>query len=157
MAHTRVRPRRREATFALRSVEHGPGRGEQPEPAADQAEADQLEDARDHFADHCATCHGNDGGGKTAINDGLYPPAPDLRARATQELTDGELLDIIKNGIRFTGMPGWGGDDEENWKLILFIRHLPELSEKELASMRDVNREPGDAGIDHGHSSRHYE
>ena len=73
------------------------------------------------------------------INRGLYPPAPDLREPGTQGLTDGELFSIIKNGIRFTGMPGWGGEDEENWKLVLFIRHLPKLTAKEKELMREVN------------------
>ena len=98
-----------------------------------------VAEARDHFADHCATCHANDGGGKTMINSGLYPPAPDLRGEDTQSLTDGELFFIIKNGIRFTGMPGFGGGDNENWKLVLFIRHLPKLTAEELGLMEEVN------------------
>lgn len=99
-----------------------------------------LAEARDHFADHCATCHANDGSGKTLINEGLYPPAPDLREPTTQELTDGELFYIIKNGIRFTGMPGWGGEDDENWKLVLFIRHLPRMNEDELELMKEASK-----------------
>ncbi len=98
-----------------------------------------IAEARDHFADHCAICHANDGSGKTQINDGLYPPAPDMRVAVTQDLSDGELFYIIKNGIRFTGMPGWGGDDEENWKLVVFIRHLPKLTAKELDLMEEIN------------------
>jgi len=98
-----------------------------------------VAEARDHFADHCAICHANDGSGKTMINEGLYPPAPDLRGEETQGLADGELLHIIKNGVRFTGMPGWGGDDEDNWELVLFIRHLPQLSTKELELMQELN------------------
>jgi len=39
-------------------------------------------------------------------------------------------------GSRFTGMPGWGGSDEENWKLVLFLRHLPNLTPEEM--MEDV-------------------
>jgi len=97
-----------------------------------------VAEGRDHFADHCALCHANDGGGKTMINEGLYPPAPDLREHETQDLSDGELLYIIKNGVRF-GMPGWGGDDNDNWKLVLFIRHLPELSSKERELMKEIN------------------
>lgn len=100
-----------------------------------------LAEARDHFADHCAVCHGNDGAGATPINDGLYPPAPDLREPTTQQLSDGELLRIIENGIRFTGMPGWGGTGDENWKLVLFLRHLPELTHEELELMREINPE----------------
>ncbi|MEW5976311.1 MAG: c-type cytochrome [Acidobacteriota bacterium] len=98
-----------------------------------------IAEARDHFADHCAICHANNGIGKTQINAGLYPPAPDMREKQTQDLTDGEIFYIIKNGIRFTGMPGWGGEDEENWKLVLFIRHLPKLTPKEIELMNEIN------------------
>ena len=98
-----------------------------------------IAEARDHFADHCAFCHANDGTGKTAVNEGLYPPAPDLRDSWTQGLTDGEIFAIIRDGIRFTGMPGWGGEDEENWKLVLFIRHLPKLTQEELQLMEKPN------------------
>lgn len=98
-----------------------------------------IAEGRDHYADHCAVCHGNDGSGKTMINEGLYPPAPDMREAETQNLSDGEILYIIKNGIRFTGMPGWGGGDDENWKLVAFIRHLPKLSQREIGFMDEVN------------------
>ena len=62
-----------------------------------------------------------------------------MRKQTTQGLTDGEIFYIIKNGVRFTGMPGFGGEDEENWKLVLFIRHLPELSTKEIELMQELN------------------
>ena len=45
-----------------------------------------LAEDRDHFADHCALCHANDGSGQTQINAGLYPPAPDMREEGTQKL-----------------------------------------------------------------------
>ena len=128
----REKPTAVEAFLARKSSRpgHAPGvKGmKNPLPATPLAVAE----ARDHFADHCATCHANDGSGKTMINSGLYPPAPDMRQDDTQQLSDGELFYIIKNGIRFTGMPGWGGHDEENWKLVLFLRHLPELSPEEV-------------------------
>src|SRR6266545_6919457 len=66
-----------------------------------------LSEARAHFADHCALCHGNDGRGETQIGRNLYPKAPDMTSSATQSLSDGELFYIIKNGIRLTGMPAW--------------------------------------------------
>lgn len=98
-----------------------------------------LAEARDHFADHCAVCHANDGSGRTPLAAGLYPPVPDMRTGYTQELSDGELFYIIKEGIRFSGMPGWGGDDEENWKLVHFIRHLPRLTKEEIGFMQEIN------------------
>jgi mono/diheme cytochrome c family protein len=100
-----------------------------------------IAEGRDHFADHCAVCHANNGSGKTEMGGNMYPPAPDMRLADTQHLSDGALFYIIKNGIRFTGMPGWGGEDEENWKLVLFIRHLPQLSAAELDLMKEINNQ----------------
>lgn len=103
-----------------------------------------LADGRAHFADHCAICHGNDGRGETEIGTGLYPKAPNMREDDTQKLTDGELFYIIKNGVRFTGMPAWGdpestADDESNWKLVHFIRHLPRLTAQDIQEMERLN------------------
>jgi mono/diheme cytochrome c family protein len=103
---------------------------------------DVLTEARAHWANHCATCHANDGGGDTPMGRNLYPKAPDMRASATQGLSDGELYYIIENGIRLTGMPAWGtgGDqDKESWSLVAFIRQLPQLTGAELAEMRKLN------------------
>ena len=108
-----------------------------------------LAEARDHFADHCAQCHANSGSGKTMFGEGMYPPPPDLRLKSTQELTDGELFNIVQNGIRFTGMPGFGGDDVVNWKLVLFLRHIPDLSEEEQELMSEVNKMSLEKGSQH--------
>src|SRR6266852_337629 len=106
------------------------------------ASPDNLRDARRHFADHCTVCHGNEGTGDTPIGKGLYPKPPDLRAEDTQKLSDGELFWIIENGVRFTGMPAFGGShgsEEDSWKLVRFIRHLPQLSTVERLEMERYN------------------
>jgi hypothetical protein len=98
--------------------------------------------ARGHFADHCAQCHANDGSGNTEMGRNLYPKPPDMRARGTQDKSDGELFFIIQNGIRLTGMPAWGEaghDEEESWMLVSFIRRLPSLTDEDLAAMEYLN------------------
>lgn len=72
----------------------------------------------------------------------LYPKAPDMRAADTQDLSDGELYFIIKNGVRLSGMPAWGepGDgDADSWKLVHFIRHLHALNADQIEEMRRLN------------------
>jgi mono/diheme cytochrome c family protein len=102
-----------------------------------------IADGRAHFADHCATCHANDGSGKTPIGQSLWPKAPDMRQALTQNLTDGELFWIIENGVRFTGMPAWSTGTKEgetaSWHLVHFIRRLPKLTPEELESMEALN------------------
>jgi len=105
---------------------------------------EDLRDAQLHFADHCAICHANDGGGQTMIGGGLYPKPPDLRLPETQNLTDGELFWIIENGVRFTGMPAFSNGGEHggmqgSWKLVHFVRHLPHLTAAERIEMEHYN------------------
>jgi mono/diheme cytochrome c family protein len=102
-----------------------------------------VAEGRGHFADHCAICHANDGSGDTDIGRGLYPKPPDMREDGTQSLADGELFYIIRNGVRFTGMPAWGGEDagedKDSWELVQFIRHLPDLKPEEIQEMKRLN------------------
>ncbi|MEO8341876.1 MAG: c-type cytochrome [Nitrospirota bacterium] len=104
---------------------------------------DVMKEALAHFADHCATCHANNGSGQTAIGKNVYPRAPDLRLADTQSMSDGEIFWVIHNGIRFTAMPAWGeggpAQDMGSWKLVHFIRHLPQLTPKELEQMKALN------------------
>ncbi len=111
-----------------------------------------LKAAREHWVDHCATCHALDGSGNTVIGRNLYPKAPDLRDAATQGLSDGELYYIINDGVRFTGMPAWGGEHspEETWQLVSFIRRLPSLSPDQLKLMDRQATEAGGAPAHHG-------
>ena len=101
-----------------------------------------LAEGRAHFADHCAGCHGNDGKGG-GMGRQMYPKAPDMTLPSTQSLSDGELFAIIENGVRLTGMPGFGSGTAESahgsWGLVHFIRHLPKLTPEELAEMRKLN------------------
>ena len=102
----------------------------------------RLAEARMHWADHCFTCHGNDGSGNTSIGRNLFPKAPDMRADVTQSKADGELFYIIENGVRLTGMPAWGADGnhtDESWALVGFIRHLPKLTPDEIKEMEAMN------------------
>ena len=95
-------------------------------PAPDTKEA--ANDGMMHFMHHRQICHGNDGqstGVPFAAK--MSPPVPELTSKDVQEYTDGQLKWIIENGIGPSGMPGWKGllDDDEMWKIVRYIRHLP--------------------------------
>lgn len=101
-----------------------------------------IAEARAHFADHCATCHGNDGKGAD-FGKRMYPKSPDMTLPATQTLSDGEIFSIIENGIRLSGMPAFGNGTAESargsWTLVHFIRHLPKVTPDEIAEMEKLN------------------
>jgi hypothetical protein len=99
-------------------------------------------EARGHFADHCASCHANNGSGDTALGRGMFPRAPDMRLDGTQRRTDGELYWIIEHGVRLTGMPAWGNGtdtDADTWKLVHLIRRLHQLTPEQVQEMEAMN------------------
>jgi len=107
------------------------------------ATPDTIKAGMEHFADHCAICHANDGSGDVEMGRGMYPRVPDMRKPDTQALSDGALFYIIENGVRLTGMPAWGDGShdsaESTWPLVHFIRHLPTITEAELETMKALN------------------
>ena len=127
--------------LALRSFATPRSLRNQPNPVAPTAAT--LEGALEHWADHCAACHANDGSGTTELGRSFYPPSPDMRGARTLALTDGELFSIIENGIRLTGMPAWGTGtpegERESWALVHFIRRLPDLTAVDIERMEGLN------------------
>jgi len=108
-----------------------------------EASPDVVRAGMEHFADHCASCHANDGSGDTSLGRSLFPRAPDMRGGRTQAMTDGELFYVIERGVPFTGMPAWGtgtpDGERSSWELVRFIRHLPQLSAAEAEQMESLN------------------
>ena len=140
---TRVAPTAVEASIALAMRTLATPRAVRAAVNPVEASADVLEDGVAHFADHCATCHANNGSGDTEMGRSFYPPAPDMRAARTQALSDGELFSIIEHGIRLTGMPAWGNGTPEgergSWALVHFIRRLPSLTADHVVRMEAMN------------------
>jgi mono/diheme cytochrome c family protein len=97
----------------------------------------------DHFAAHCAVCHGAPGVPKGDIALGLYPEPPNL-AEAPARYSPGELFWIIDHGIKMSGMPAWNDhSDEELWAAVAFIEKLPGMSEADYAKLVMANMANG--------------
>ena len=100
---------------------------ELPNPLRAHPDSGDVEAGRDVYRQKCEICHAYNGSGKTEISAGQYPRAPDLRDPVVQEMSDGELLYHIVNGIRHTGMPAWNLPTRRGWQLVLYLRELPQL------------------------------
>ena len=93
----------------------------------------------DHYRENCVICHGAPGVAGAELSRGLNPPAPSL-GNEVNDTPDGELFWFIKHGIRMTAMPAFGSthSDEEIWKIVAFIHHLPNLTASERDSLQAV-------------------
>ena len=75
-----------------------------------------------HYNEMCATCHGGPGISPDELSKGLFP-APPLFYQSKDMPEPAEAFWIIKNGIKFTGMPAFGPthDDEKIWAITDFL------------------------------------
>ena len=92
------------------------------------ATEENVRRGREAFSSFCVACHGLDGQNTgVPFADAMSPPVPRLTAPEVQQYTDGQLHWIIENGLFPSGMPGASGilNDEEMWRIVLYIRHLP--------------------------------
>ena len=91
------------------------------------------------YRENCISCHGAGRVRPATFAAGLNPGAPSLESKDIQAMTDGELFWVVSHGIRSTGMPAFSGHEVESdiWKIVVFMRHLPELSEEESRQLRD--------------------
>ena len=110
---------------------------------------DKILTGTEHFAAHCAVCHGAPGVPKGEIAKGLYPQPPNL-ADAAKGHSPAELFWILKNGIKASGMPSWSDhSDEELWATVAFLEKLPGMTEEEYAKLVMATMTNGG----HGHES----
>jgi thiosulfate dehydrogenase len=102
---------------------------EQPSPiAADEA---NLAAGARVYHENCAVCHGSLGGHASATALGMFPAPPQLLPPSKGVTDDpvGETYWKARNGIRLTGMPGYGDtlSDTELWQVSLLLLHAREL------------------------------
>jgi mono/diheme cytochrome c family protein len=71
-------------------------------------------------------CHGEKGDGKGVMGTALVPPPRNFTCGVMMnEIPDGQLYWVIKNGSPGTGMMSFAGlPDEQVWQLIHYIRSL---------------------------------
>ncbi len=148
------------ATFAVRRS-MALRAGETENPYANDPRA--LESGLVHFQDTCVQCHGAPGVEPAEFAKGLNPPAPEL-SEVQAESSDGELFWLVSRGIRMTGMPAFGPthSDEDIWKIVAFVRHLPRLTPEEKHKLQEKvagghqhgGQSEDDRHHDNGESSR---
>ncbi len=117
------------AFSAILLAEAGDGEWLRKVPAKDRARPNPFATDSDApvagakiFAEHCASCHGEDASGKTQGK----KIRPNLHADRIKQATPGELFWLLTNGSLKNGMPPWSRLPEpQRWQLITYLKSLP--------------------------------
>lgn len=104
-----------------------------------------------HYRIGCAPCHGSPASPGSAVVARMYPAPPPL-THARDDWSSEDLHWIVRNGLKFTGMPAWpgAGRSTEVWPLVAFIEALPDMSPSEYGALIASPDTRGAAGLDLG-------
>jgi mono/diheme cytochrome c family protein len=96
------------------------------DPTPDNLRAGELLFKIDARPTACKVCHGFGGDGLGIIFERLKPKPRNFTCYYTMEdISDGQIYWIIKNGSPGTPMPSFGAlDDKQVWQLVLYIRQF---------------------------------
>jgi mono/diheme cytochrome c family protein len=103
---------------------------EAPAIAPIQADESVLAAGVKTYRESCAVCHGLRGEEETGIAKGMFPKPPQFFAHASKGGgAVGQTFWVVKNGIRLTGMPGFGSSlsDEQIWQVSLMVEQRDKL------------------------------
>ncbi|MBY3250031.1 c-type cytochrome [Rhizobium laguerreae] len=86
--------------------------------------------AAGHYETGCAGCHGSPAMPRPAAVENMLPPPPNLQ-HVNATWNDAELFEVVKHGVRYTGMPAWPSmeRDDEVWAMVAFLREYPSLDQ----------------------------
>ena len=82
------------------------------------------------YRNNCAVCHGLPGRDPTAIAKGEFPKPPQLfKGKGVTDDPAGVTYWKVANGIRLTGMPGYGGSlsSDQMWQVSLLLANADKL------------------------------
>jgi cytochrome c oxidase subunit 1 len=99
---------------------------ELPDDLADPA---MIRRGAGHFEDGCRLCHAIPGNSIDPISEAMVPQPPPI-ADAVRDWSPQELFQIVKHGIKMTGMPAWPAQhrDDEIWSMVAFLQKVPNLN-----------------------------
>ena len=92
------------------------------------ADRDLIQKGAAHYEFACRSCHGEPGAPRPRVAAHMLPVPPDLEPRV-RESDAKKLFQVVKHGMKFTGMPAWPAQEREDevWEMVAFLLKYPEL------------------------------
>ena len=126
---TSAQPMPFEKTFAQMAL-HARVEKEAPKTVPIAADEPNMVAGAKIYKEHCAACHGVPGAPQTAIAKGEFPKPPKLlEGKGVTDDPAGETYFKVDQGIRMTGMPGFGNSlsSPEMWQVSVLLANADKL------------------------------
>ncbi len=99
------------------------------------------------YRSDCAVCHGLPNQQQTPVAKGMFPKPPQLfRGHGVTDDPPGETFWKVENGIRLTGMPGYGSslDQKQMWQVSFLLANADKLPD---AVKQELSQPPAGEGV----------
>jgi len=90
------------------------------------ADADLLARGEERYEIYCTPCHGERGDGKGMLNQRAGVPVADLRDPRLVEMPDGQVFDVITNGLGLMAGYRYPIPPHDRWAIVAYMRELQE-------------------------------
>jgi mono/diheme cytochrome c family protein len=95
---------------------------------------------QDRFNIYCAPCHDQSGSGQGMVVKRGYPPPIDLSSDRARGLPDGEIFNVITNGVR--NMPAYRKQIpvKDRWAIVTWVRVLQQSQHGRIDDVPEAQR-----------------
>ena len=117
---------------------------------------DNLIEGMKIYTLNCALCHGGIDRQPSTLAQSFYPPVPNLIEHPPDD-PEWHLFYIIRNGVRYTGMPAWDKtlSDNDIWKITAFLSRMDKLPPAVQDFWKRTSGTNPPAGEPEGHGDHH--
>ena len=102
---------------------------------------ENMKRGQERYDIYCSPCHSRVGDGHGIIIDKGFPPPPSFHIDRIREMPDGEIYDVISNGLR--NMPSYGHQvmPADRWAIVIYLRALQRSQHAALSDVPENMRE----------------
>ncbi len=83
-----------------------------------------LERGRERYDIYCAPCHHQLGNGRGILWDRAQIPSADLREQRLRDVPDGQIFDVVTNGLGLMSGYKYPIPPEDRWAIVAYVRQL---------------------------------
>ncbi len=89
-----------------------------------EADEEMVERGRERYGIYCAPCHHRSGNGRGMLWDRAQIKSADLHEQRLRDVPDGQLFDVITNGLGMMSGYKYPIPPDDRWAIIAYVRRL---------------------------------
>ncbi len=100
-----------------------------------------LQRGQERYNIYCSPCHSRTGDGRGIVVTRGFVPPPTFHSERVRELPDGQIFDVISNGVRNMPSYGYQVPVDDRWAIVGYLRALQKSHDSRIEDIPEEMRE----------------